>query len=197
MSRLPRVHRTAALLLALCTGAGAQSIKLNGPLPSRVVGRVLDAKLTPDGSRVLYTASSPQGLLRPELSSVRTDGSQAPVRLTRILPGAEAGQFELTPDGLQVVHEIAYSLEPYWAALYRSPVDGASAPVRITPLLPWAQPLRFRLAPDGRHVVYEALNVLWAVPVEGDVAPLELARPRSPQGFIFEFTISPDSRQVV
>jgi hypothetical protein len=190
----------------------AAPVKVNGPLVNGRGGQVRnDFRISPDGSRVVYSAAQETEWVY-ELYSVPLDGSADPVKLNAALaPGGNVREILISPDSSRVV---------YWAdqdtagvfELYSVPLDGSAAPVKLNAPLVSGGIVGdvFQISPDSSRVVYladqDTDNVweLFSVPLAGGasiklngslVAGGNVGGPFG-QGQHYAFEISPDSSWV-
>ncbi len=152
-----------ALSVSLSVSVAAQSTKLNDPLLRGPGGWVGSARISPDGTRVLYSAtqdSQVSGLFSAPIggggSAIELVSRDVFNPLLASVAWHNPWTFAFTPDA-----RIVYSDSQ---DLFAVPIDGSRAPVRLlrpvldrrieTPALTWVGP--FVIAPDGEHVVFTA-----------------------------------------
>lgn len=144
--------------LVLADGTGA----FERVLAPRVYGR---AALSPDGTRVAFSAPVSESLGRYGLFVVRTDGTGL-VRLT----APAVGDFDpaWSPDGTRLVvsRDERGSFEPSCCTLWTMAADG-SDPVRLDAASSARQP---HWSPDGTQIAYAAPDGIWAVGAGGGPA---------------------------
>src|SRR5688572_12524893 len=160
------------VVLALTAGstASAQGFRLSAPLAERVIGNVDTFLVSPDGSRVIFSASAegPQGS-GYDLFSVPVAGGTC-TTLTPS-PPSTLHSAKVTPDSAYVVYGDAGLFR-----LLRVPIDGGPA-TQLTPLGDNRIVNSFQIAPDGNWVVYTIQDgfsnlQLYSVPLGGGAATL-------------------------
>ena len=139
-------------------GSGS-SVKLNGPLtPGGNVNYNYFA-ISPDSSRVVYSADQDtHGVI--ELYSSPLDGSGSSVKLNGPLTpgGGLFPQFAFTPDSSRVVYSAIQDTVGV-SELYSRPLDGSGSVVKLNgPLTPggYVPYYYFAISPDSSRVVYLA-----------------------------------------
>lgn len=183
-----------SLTLGVAAGAGDEfhSFRLNGPLSRDLLGDVHDARLSPDGAWIVYSAvqSLSDGL---EVYSAPASGGQA-IRLSN--HSTSVSSFRITPDGSRVVY--------LSTNLYSVPIDGSQAPKKLNGTLPGGGSITsFALSPDSSRVVYggdarvDNAFELFSAPIATSGAALVLNDPLLGSGPVSEFAITPDSSRVV
>lgn len=177
--------------------------KLSDPLV--LDGDVVDLKVTPDGSRIVYIADQlTDGVY--ELFSKPTNGGPA-VRLNASPAGASSGvvlfsDCQISPDGSQV----AYRLDQDSAGVYELflvPITGGT-PQKLSGTLPSNGDVQggFRFTPDGGQVVYRADQAiddvveLYRTPVTGG-ATVKVNEDLSGNDDVQSFMFSPDGSTLV
>lgn len=183
--------------------ASAAPRRLNAPLQGR--GDVTGFALDPLGLRVVYRAD--QELDEQfELYSVPADSSAAAVRLHAPLSGAlDVRDFRISADATYVVLSGDLRTDEVHE-LFSAPLDASRAPVTLSGN-PASGPgvLDYRLSPDGQRVVYRAYRAvqagygpleLFSSSIRGSRGPVKLSRPLIPDGGVWSFQISGDSRTV-
>ncbi|NOT32145.1 MAG: hypothetical protein HOP15_16985, partial [Planctomycetes bacterium] len=167
-----------------------------------VAGDVTVARVTPDGTRVVFLADLDVDE-HFELFSAPTDGSAAPVQLHGPLTrhGDVSDRFTIAPDGLHV----AFLADGYTNTvdeLYCAPIDGSAPAVRVSTQAAVEFVTVFRFTPDSTRLVFQGRtsdqrDELWCVPLDGSSA-LEVSASMPPGGNPFDnFSISPDSTLLV
>src|SRR5262245_28805553 len=111
--------RISIVLLSLAAVPTAQGFKLNGRMPTTIVGDVDEFAFDAGGTRVFYTANQDEPL---ELFSVPPDRSTPPVRIDA------AAVFTSSPDGSRLVYAAALAEGRYLRAVA---IDGSSAPITL------------------------------------------------------------------
>lgn len=167
-----------------------------------IAGDVNAARVTPDGTRVVFLADLDADE-HFELFSAPTDGSAAPVRLNATLTqhGDVSDRFALSPDGLHVAF-LADGHTNTVDELYCAPVDGSAPAARVSTHAAVEFVTVFRFTPDSTRLVFQGRtsdqrDELWCVPLDGSSA-LEVSASMPPGGNPFDnFSISPDSTLLV
>lgn len=167
-----------------------------------IAGDVNAARVTPDGTRVVFLADLDADE-HFELFSAPTDGSAAPVRLNATLTqhGDVSDRFALSPDGLHVAF-LADGHTNTVDELYCAPVDGSAPAARVSTYAAVEFVTVFRFTPDSTRLVFQGRtsdqrDELWCVPLDGSSA-LEVSASMPPGGNPFDnFSISPDSTLLV
>lgn len=186
-------------LYSVRTDVSQAPVKLNDPLLDPFE-RVLSARYTPDGSRVLFvTGSTFSG--RTTLYSVPSDGSQPAVALQ--VPEPDVWGIDLveaTSDSRRALYVSRPALLSANYRLHSVLVDGSAAPVVITPSARSENPSGgFLLSPDGKWVVFYSPTRnggdIYSAMVDGNSPPRPLFFPRE-SGSLFAHQITPDSSRV-
>lgn len=173
------------VLVSFSAAAGAQTCKLNGPLPLNPAGAggdVATMELAPDDARVVYLAREAPDQ-RPELRSLLLEGTHASVVLTEAIREEETiwPTFQISQDGARVV----FSTVEYFqladegtsgGRLYVVDIDGGRPPTLLVGPLLFNDLTSFRLSPDGAWIVYWTWNEeygwsLNSIPIDGHAAP--------------------------
>jgi Tol biopolymer transport system component len=143
------------------------------------------ARITPDGSRVIYWADQTVND-RFDLYSVPTDGSAAPEKVNgALVTGGDIDRFQLSPDGAYVVYAADATTDEVYE-LFAAASDGLSAPVKLSGTLVAGGDVsrpnfldRLVWFGSGR-VVYAADSLqdevveLFSAPIDGSAAPVRL-----------------------
>ncbi len=174
-------------------------------LPPALTRTIHGLRISPDGSRVVYIASTDGG--PRELFSVATRGGSAPIRISGTPPSGWVFHLQISPDGGRVVFtsngESAGVIE-----LYGTPIDGSSSPVKLNgPMqgqgIPfWTSPV-VQISSDGARVVYVAdqdlrgAYELYSAPLDARWPARKLNGPLVSRGDVWSFVIAPDGRRVV
>ena len=167
----------------LATPDEAAAIKLN---PSLVAGgAVLDAQLTPDGSRVVYLADQEINGVA-ELYSVSVNGGVATKLNEPLVPGGAVKGFSITPNGSRVVFLADQDVNDV-VEIYSVPIAGGTVTRLNDPPISHVggNVTSFLLTPDGSRVVYLADQdtadhfELFGVPVAGGATTHEAEGPTS------------------
>ncbi len=179
-------------------------IKLNGPLVLN--GNVVDYKISPDSSRVLYRADQVTNgvfelysvpIAGPAMEGIKLNGS--------LVTNGSIFEFQVSPDSSQVVYRADQQTDEVFE-LYSVPLAGpSSAGVKLNGSLALnGDIVEFQISPDGSRVVYQAdqqtndVFELYSVPIKGPAdAGIKLNGLPSLLGFFLVFQISPDSTRVV
>jgi Tol biopolymer transport system component len=141
-------------------GPAAQGVKLNGPLPTGAYGVVMEIRISPDSSRVVYHADQDTAL-QLDLYSVPIGGpATAAVKLNRppVAGGAISWwSYQISPDGSRVAY-LADQDTDNVTELYSVPLAGpASAGVKLNGhLVDGGDVAGFAFSPAGSRVVYAA-----------------------------------------
>src|SRR5262245_19926793 len=165
------------LLFALFLGtqAGAQSVKLNGPLARSRAGDVAEYLIT-DGGRVVYRADQAQDN-RFELFSCPLAGGAAPLRLNAALPaGRSVSVGPLAAAGERIVY-VASAVTASSYELFSVPADGSASPTALSGPASGVGVINAWIA-AGNTALYVAFTAsgshLFRVPVDGSAPPLDL-----------------------
>lgn len=197
---------TIALLLVLVSagptsaGAGVINTEISGNM--LVNGTVYRGRVSPDGSRVVFTGDLEFNGMS-ELYSVPTRGGQR-VRLSgdHLINGGNVdSEFQIAPNSQRVVFR-ADKDENDKFELWSVPITGG-APVRLNQLLAYNQDVtEFEISPDSLRVVY-AVSVdgdapinIYSVPIAGGYQQ-KLNGDVGSTGMAYNFEISADSKWVV
>ncbi len=174
------------VLVSFSATAGAQTRKLNGPLPLNPAGAggdVATMELSPDDTRVVYLAREAPDQ-RPELRSLLLEDTHASVVLTEAIREEETIwlEFQISPDSARVVFStVEYFPLPdqlgYAGRLYVVDIDGDRPPTLLVGPLLFNDLTSFRLSPDGAWIVFltwdewseSSLN---SIPIDGHAAPI-------------------------
>jgi hypothetical protein len=159
-----RLSRPPLLLLICVPVAGAQGIKLNGPMPTSPEGDAFGCAFDASGERVFYFAEQREAA---ELFAVPADRSSRPVRID-----AGAGTVVPTPDGTRMVYRV---LLDGVRNLRSVPVDGSAPPVTLHGPLASTVTLEFAVSPDSQWVVYRAGTQLFSTNADGGGPAIPLA----------------------
>lgn len=157
---------------------GGMPIVLNPPLVAG--GNVTAAKVTPDGTRVVYMGDQDVDGAT-ELYVVTIDGSSSAIQLSHELTGTyRVTSFTLDPAGTQAAYVVEQdpTLAPQ---LYVVPLDGSASPVLLASHTGWTA-TGATFSPDGQWITYSYKNHsatpwsthLYLVPVDGSRASLRL-----------------------
>jgi len=183
-------NRTSVLLLlSFVPAAHAQSTKLSGslaPNPGLQGGDVLQARFSPDSSRVVYLADQDTVDVN-ELYSVPADGSGPAVKLSGALtsdPSKDVGLYQVV--GTRVLFLGG-------GAFFTVPLDGSAPAVQLQSAVQ-----SFQVLPDGSAVVV----VHGSSPVEVEVVPVDGSGPGVPlltllPGALGAYALTPDSQRLV
>jgi len=206
---------------ALATAGG---IKLTDE-SARAATRGHSIQISPDGTRVVFTADSAAGDRAALYSVPITGGPMVQLHGGTGVPGnykyGETGYdgipawlcrqvFQITPDGESVV----YGAEPSIGSvdLYKAPIAGGPSVQLASLSLHNFNTLRFSVAPDGAHVVYRMEEsapsadtpgsiTVYSVPAAGGEPPVTLFDGLVWQGNSYfdrtGFPISPDSSRAI
>lgn len=201
MSRLLRRTALVVSLGALTTGlAGAQVVKLNGPLvhESRS-GWVSDFRVDAGSARVVYRADREVDF-RFELYSRPLDGSAPSLRLNGPLVAGGGvgssglpGSFALAQGG-RVVYQADEAVAGV-REIFAVPADGSAPRVRLSPV--GLDVGSFLVTPPGTHVVFRSGSPggssLHAAPVDASAAPSTLVTGVN----VRQYWASPDGTRVL
>jgi Tol biopolymer transport system component len=173
-------------------------------LPPSSARTIHGLRISPDGSRVAYIASTDGG--PRELFSAATRGGSAPIRIGGTPSSGSVFDLLIGPDGQRVVftsnRDSAGVIE-----LYSTPLDGSSAPVKLNGAMQgggipfWSAPVQ--ISSDGARVVYVADQELrgtfelYGVPIDASLSARKLNGPLVARGDVWSFVIAPDGRRVV
>jgi hypothetical protein len=179
-------------LLALASFAGAQTVRLNGPLAQPRIGDVQDFALSPDGTWVVYRADL-QRAGQYELFSAPLDGSATAVRLhaPTTLTRRQVFEFAIGAGG-RVVFRADLNDDGVFQ-LFGAPLTGTVSPLELSVAISGVR--TFALTPDGARVVFNDGLGVYSVPIDGSAAPLPLA-PQPASGHAL-FRITPDGTRVL
>ena len=183
----------ASWFTAVQAGAAAQDQEERaGDSDSATLGvaSVLEAFISPDGTRVVFSADrEPDGTL--ELYSMPL-GGRSPIRIGSPLALSGGYSWKIAADGLRVVF-----LGPDLSSVA---IDGSSDPVRLGD--PTAPTLDFVISSNGSRVVHRAAPPglyagLFSVAIDGSTPPVELVAPND-QGVVeHTYQLSRDGDSVV
>jgi len=145
-------------LFTVASDGTTAAVKLSGDL---VAGGDVSAdfSISSDSSRVLYHADQDVDQVF-ELYSVKTDGSEAPIKLNgELVAGGNVALtgYQFSPDGTQVLY-VADQDTDFVSELYIVPSDGGTA-VKVNGLLVSGgdvESSNVKFSPDGRRVLYRA-----------------------------------------
>ncbi len=149
--------------------AGGAAVRLNLDIPP-IVGRVLTFQVSPDGSRVVYSARH-NTIGVDEIFSVPTTGGTAIQLNTRLVSGRDVLNYKISPNSTHVVY-LADQNTQFIRELYSVPIDGGSV-VQLNTALASGTIKDYEISPDGSRVVYIAeqntasLKELFSVPIAG------------------------------
>ncbi len=157
---------------------GSSRISLSGNL---VPGGIVDvARISPDGTRVVYTADQrveDQG----ELFSVPIDASSSPIALHgELIAAGDILDFEIAPDGVRLAYTIDAEVDGMFE-LHSVPIDGEDPPVRLNLPLPAGGDVhRYQVTPGGL-VLYVAdqdendVFELYGVPIDASASAVRIS----------------------
>jgi Tol biopolymer transport system component len=178
-------------------GTGSPT-KLNGPLIAN--GDVVSARISHDGSRVVYRADQEADEVT-ELFSVPFGGGAA-VKLSGTMPAdGDVLGIEISSDDSRVVY-LADPLTNDALDVYSVPIAGGTAVKLSGALVPGGSVVQFEIARDGSRVAYRAdqqvdgIFEVYSVGIAGGAA-VKLNGALTPGGSVDDFEISPDSARVV
>jgi len=197
--------------VALVTLASAQTRKLSGALAGGDLGGGR-FELAPDGAHVVFSGRF-QTAFANDLYVARADGGDEPRALfpEQHFGGGggvpNVGFFRITPDSRRVVYAVDHN--GYQGdELYVAPLDGRAPPLSLVQVP--ASFGEFQITPDGTRVVYALrglsssnLEGLYSLRLDDRVRPLgeqraiRLTEPRTAEGEVLAFQITPDSSRVV
>ena len=177
----------------------AAAVKLNPALVAG--GAVLEAQLTPDGSRVVYLADQ-EANERVELYSVPALGGTATKLNKPLVAGGSVQTFEITPDGSRVVY--LASQDKSAVEIYSIPVTGGTAVKLNDPMIAnvGGNVTSLQITRDGSRVVFLADQdtkdhfQLYSIPVGGGTR-VKLDPDIVVTGSVVSYQISPDDSRVV
>ncbi len=176
---------------------GAPPVELTVAPPAQYEYYTMEYKITPDGTRVLYTANQ-ENINAYSLYSIPIAGG-TPVRLSA--SAVSAGYISISSDS-QWVYFAGYSGSTW--RLYRAPVTGGTgSAVAISPAGATSGMYEdLAVTPDGTRIVFlgrvDPLSGGWgiySIPVTGGT-PVRLTPPMTAQ-WVLDFLITPDSQKVV
>lgn len=178
---------------------GAEVRRVNDPLVPG--GAVVTWAHSPDGTRVLYSASQVTAGVN-EIFDVPLDGSQASRLLSApLLPGRNIdGFFRLTAGGSRIVYRADHDTDEQ-LELYSVPTDGSRIATKLNGALDaQVDVYDFTLTPDGAWVVFRRLiqagNVrISSAPVDGSQPAVDLSS--SIPWSVLKYQITSDSSSVV
>ena len=179
-STFARLALLVALLLAsaaLVSAAPDMAYKLSssGPLP--IGGDVNDFQISANGVYTVYRAGQDVSDIY-QLYAVRTDGSQAAVRVSAAPDqGRYIREYAISPDNAHVVYTIDQDTRNV-IELYSARLDGGGSPVKLNGPMVEGGGLTiysggFKISPDGGRVVYRAdqdtdeVQELYSAPIDG------------------------------
>lgn len=183
--------------------AGGAVTKLNGALVTGGDVQVPGITISPDSSRVIYSADQAADEVI-ELYSVPLVGGVATKLNGALIGGGNVAHatVAVSPDSSRVIYQADQQTDETFE-LYSAPIAGGPV-VKLNGLLLAASPGAFSVAvsPDSSRVVYMAnqdvatYTELYAVPLLGGPA-LKLNSPLSSFGYVGTVKITPDSSRVV
>jgi Tol biopolymer transport system component len=212
-------------LFVAALDGGSPPVRVNAPLgPGGSVGAPTNFPsfaFTPDGAHIVYVGQQDEtGVM--ELYSAPADGSAPPTELSGpLVVGGDVrtdsfygSPFHLSLDGAWVLYVADQDVDESFE-LYRAPVLGGSSPVKLSGTLVPGGTVggayenngyvhqSLLLSPDGQWVVYMAdaaidqTTELYAVPLDGSAAPVQLSAPLPAGGDVYDFRIDPTSSRVL
>jgi len=177
-------------------------------------GSVLEERISPDASRVVYAADQDTDDVF-ELYSVPIDGSAASVKLNGplVAGGGVVNQgivlpVRISPDSSRVAYVADADLNQLFE-LYCAPIDGSALPTKLVALSGSRDVVDFLITPDSAQVIYRAdqdvneVYELYGVLLDGSGAPVKLNAPLVPGADVgtlsgrLEFAFSAASNRVV
>ena len=171
--------------------------------PPPVAGRIIfgNAVLSPDGSRVAYTADHTVDNV-VDLYTVPLDDSTDPVVITPSVSHPFSPTF--SPDGTQIVY-VARHDDPERSDLYARAADGSGPVRKLNPPLPHGReatgPVVF--TDDGDHIVFEAgwdeaffYGDLYLTPLTGPAVAVQLNDGHHREGLLREWVLHRASGRV-
>jgi Tol biopolymer transport system component len=212
---LCRVLVSCGLLLAPDGQVGAAVKLTDSTQRGGTVGRQME--ISPDGTRVVFTADTPGGDIAAVFSVPITGGAVTQLAGGTVvldnytLPGNAFSTahriFDITPDGLSVI----YNTEPSVGNvnLMKAPIAGGTSVQLASLATSHVDMFAFQIASDSAHVIYGASGhgssatenrVIYSVPTSGGQSPVTLFDV-APQAIMVTGyrlpTISPDGQQVI
>ncbi len=176
---------------------GASPVSLTGPLPTQYDYYSMEYKITPDGTRVLYSANQ-ENINAYSLYSIPIAGG-TPVRLSP--SGVSAGYITISSDS-QWVYFAGYSGSTW--RLYRASVTGGTgSAVVISPAGATSGMYEdLAVTSDGTRIVFLGTQAplsggwgIYSISVTGGT-PVRLTPPMTAQ-WVLDFQITQDSQKVV
>ncbi len=174
---------------------------LEGAKTSLTDGTILNFKITPDGTHVIYTETTTSG---DELFSIPISGGTPQKLNGPLTSGGDVLDYAITPDSNYVVYR-ADEIEDDFVLLYQAPADGSSSRIPLLPSLPPVPGMgvhTFKITPNSKGVVYNAdLRIdgmfdLFSVPIEGGTNH-QLNIGMINEGDVFDYEITPNSLGVI
>jgi Tol biopolymer transport system component len=197
-----------AEILSVPIDASQPPIVLSGTLAAGEVIQANGFLISPDGTRVVYSA----GYDDHELYSAPIDGSASPVRLNGPLVANGDIPFDLkglpariSPDSMRVVYVADEDTDEVFE-LFSVPIDGSASPTKLNGPFPTGTDIDiqlnrgFLIAPDGR-VVYLARGYdysdLYSVPIDGGQPPVLITQGTNYNHRPSAWSLTPDGASVV
>lgn len=177
---------------------GTGPARIDGPLGQR--GRVFEAQITPDKTRIVYRADQLVAG-KTEVFSAPIDGSSPGVRISG--PMADNRDVNdlvtVSPDSARALY--FSNQESSIDQLYSAPLDGSAAAVKLNgPLVMSARVSSARFSADGQRVVYSADALvagrvqLFSVPSDAS-GPVVTLTPLPPSPtFLTDILVTPQNR---
>lgn len=176
---------------------GGTVTRLNNPLPSGGDVGIFGVELTPDGSRVIYSADQETNTVN-EIFSVPIGGGTVTKLNGTLVNDGDIVQFQISPDSSTVVYrgdQDTVGIDELFAV----PVGGGT-PIKLSE--PGVNLFNYKISADGTTVVYQTstggrgVDELFSVPIGGGTVT-QLNGPLAVGESVAFFQLSEDSSTVI
>ena len=174
---------------------------LHGAKTTLIEGTILNFKITPDGTHIIYKETTTSG---NELFSIPIGGGTPQKLNSPLTSGGDVHDYAITPDSNYVVYTADETVDEM-VLLFQAPADGSSSRIHLLPPLsptPGRGVESFKITPNSKGVVYNAdLLVdgrfdIFSVPIEGGTNR-QLNFGMINDGDVFTYEITPNSLGVI
>ena len=176
---------------------GGTITRLNDPLPTNGDVGLFGIKLSPDGSRVVYSADQETNNVH-EIFSVPIGGGTVTKLNTTLPSGSFIAEFKFTPDSSTVVYRGEQDTVGI-DELFAVPIGGGT-PIKVSE--PGANLFNYEISADGSTVVYQTstggqgVDELFSAPIGGGTVT-QLNGPLAVGESVAFFELSQDSSTVI